>query len=107
MSTTRILEKLNQFLFTPLTKLVSIRRRAELAYFHQRLDEFAANVDNRFAAMRQEFYAELKALQMRVEEAEKRNKVLALRLQALERELRKLPSIHPDGSSRDDKIGLA
>jgi hypothetical protein len=107
MSPTRILKKINHFLFTPLAKLAGIRRRAELAYFHQRLDEFAANVDKRFAAMQQEFYAELKRLQMRVEEAEKRNKVLSLRMQALERELRKLPSIHLDGSSPDNKIGLA
>jgi hypothetical protein len=107
MSPTRILVQTKRFMFLPMARLASQRRRAELAYFHRRLDEFAAGVDKRFAAMQQEFYAKLKRLQVRVEEAERRNKLLSLRVQALERELHKLPSIHVHGAFPDSKIGMA
>jgi len=107
----RILDKLVQILLAPLAKLAStpevLRLRAEMIYIRKRLDKFEASVDARFAAMRHEFYAELKKLELRVEESEKRNKMLVLRLQALERELRKLPSIDLQVASSDNKIGLA
>lgn len=107
MSPTRILEQTKRFLFLPMARLASQRRRAALAYFHRRLVEFAAGVDKRFAAMQQEFNAQLKRLQVRVEEAERLNQLVSLRVQALERELHKLPSVHLHGASPNTKIGMA
>lgn len=107
----RILDQLTKILLTPLAKLAStpevLRLRAEMIYWRKRLDDLEASVDARFANMRREFYAELKKLELRVEEAERRNHILGLRVQALEKELHKLPSMHPSAESLDNKIGLA
>lgn len=106
-----ILNKLSNILLAPLAQLAStpeiLRMRAEMAYWRKRLDELEASVEARLAAMKQEFYAELKKLELRVEEAEKRNKMLELRLQAIEQGLRKLPGIQSEIQLSDSKIGLA
>ncbi len=90
-----------------LTPLAILGLRAEAAYWQHRLDELEASVDARLENMKREFYAELRHLEMRVEEAEKRNKMLNLRLQALEKELRRLPGLQPQAEAPDHKIGLA
>ena len=92
---------------TLLSPLAILGLRAEAAYWQQRLEELEASVDARLENMKREFYAELRRLELRVEEAEQRNKMLNLRLQALEKELRKLPSLQPQAGSPDNKIGLA
>jgi len=99
-----IFYKLVRALLTPLEIL---GLRAEAAYWQQRLEELEASVEARLENMKREFYAELRRLEWRVEEAEKRNKMLNLRLQALEKELRKLPSLQPQAGAPDHKIGLA
>jgi hypothetical protein len=100
----RIFYKLARTLLTPLEIL---GLRAEAAYWQQRLDELEASVEARLENMKHEFYAELRKLELRVEEAEQRNKILNLRLQALEKELRKLPGLQPQAGTPDSKIGLA
>jgi len=100
----RIFYKLARTLLSPLAIL---GLRAEAAYWQQRFDELEASVDMRLENMKREFYTELRQLELRVEEAEKRNKILNLRLQALEKELRKLPNFPPQAGAPDYNIGLA
>ncbi len=45
-----------------------LRLRAGLAYLRQRLDEFEASVDKRFAELRDELQAEFKKLEIRMKD---------------------------------------
>ena len=107
----RLLNQIAQILIKGLAALVStpevLRLRAELAYFRRRLDEFEASVDLRFAELRDELHAEVKRLEIRMQEMERQNKALRLRVEATERALRQLPGIQQQASSTDEKIGLA
>ena len=107
----RILSKLAHFILTPLAKLAStpeiFRLRAEVVYLRQSVDAFEAGVDARLTKPKHAHEAEIKQLELRLEEAKKRNEVLSLRLQALEWELRKLPSLHSPADALNNKIGLA
>jgi hypothetical protein len=107
----RFLKQFAQILLKGLAALAStpevLRLRAELAYFRRRLDEFEASVDLRFAELRNELHAEIKRLEMRMQEMERQNKALLLRVEATERALRQLPGIQQRSSSTDEKIGLA
>ncbi|MCI0697362.1 hypothetical protein L0337_35820 [candidate division KSB1 bacterium] len=107
----RLLKQFARILIKGLAALVStpevLRLRAELAYFRRRLDEFEASVDKRFAELRDELHAEVKKLEIRMQEMERQNKTLRLRVEATERALRQLPGIQIQSSSSDEKIGLA
>jgi chromosome segregation ATPase len=105
----RPLDRLGRILITPLAKLAStpevLRLRAELAEVYGRLDEFEQSMEAKLLALKHELYAEIKKLELRVQETERQNKALRLRVEAMEREMRKLPSIKPN--SPDKEIGLA
>lgn len=106
----RLLKRFAQILIAPLAALVStpevLLLRAELAYFRRRLAELEASVDERFAALRAELHAEVKKLELRMQELERQNKALRLRVEATERALRQLPGFQLRLSSPDKEIGL-
>jgi chromosome segregation ATPase len=94
-----------------LAKLVStpevLHLRAELARLHQRVDEMERSVDERLLALKFELHAEIKRLELRVQEMERQSKVLRLRVEATERELRKLAGVQNHFGPSEEKMGLA
>lgn len=103
--------KLVHFILATFAKLASTpevwRLRAEVIHLRQSVDALEAGARRAGQKDAHALAAEIKRLELRLEEAEKRNKVLSLRLQALEWELRKLPNIHSPADAANNKIGLA
>lgn len=83
------------------------RIHAEIARLNARLDELEKNLLAQMRRLQNEWAADLKRLEFRAEEMERRSKKLQLRLEAVERRLRFELARNQQPESGFDKIGIA
>lgn len=79
----------------------------EIVRLNARLDELEKNMSAKMQRIQNDWAADFKRLELRVEEMERRSKMLQLRLEAAERQLRFELARNQQPELGFDKIGIA